>query len=88
MSIVDITAQQRLDSRGKPTAQSRLTTTHGTFHSAVEKILDPALTESKLMPKCELKKIDEMTIKLDGTENKSKLGANATLSISMAAARV
>ena len=32
-------------------------------------------------------KIDESMIKLDGTENKSKLGANAILSVSLAAAR-
>lgn len=32
-------------------------------------------------------KIDRMMIELDGTENKSKLGANAILSVSLAAAR-
>ncbi|NQV09386.1 phosphopyruvate hydratase, partial [Candidatus Woesearchaeota archaeon] len=30
------------------------------------------------------KEIDELMIKLDGTENKSKLGANSILSVSMA----
>jgi len=34
------------------------------------------------------KEIDQAMIELDGTENKSKLGANAILSVSMAAARV
>lgn len=33
------------------------------------------------------KKIDEIMIKLDGTENKKKLGANAILSVSLACAR-
>jgi len=33
------------------------------------------------------KEIDELMIKLDGTENKSKLGANATLAVSMALTR-
>lgn len=33
-------------------------------------------------------KIDEAMIELDGTENKSKLGANAILSVSLAAARL
>ncbi|MGV8152291.1 MAG: phosphopyruvate hydratase [Candidatus Nanoarchaeia archaeon] len=33
------------------------------------------------------KEIDEMMIKLDGTENKGKLGANAILAVSMAVAR-
>lgn len=31
--------------------------------------------------------IDQLLIKIDGTENKSKLGANATLAVSMAAAK-
>ena len=31
--------------------------------------------------------IDEMMIELDGTENKSKLGANAMLAVSMAVAK-
>ncbi len=35
----------------------------------------------------EQKKIDDMMIKLDGTENKSKLGANAILPVSMAVCR-
>lgn len=34
-----------------------------------------------------LKKIDKKMIEMDGTENKSKLGANAILSVSMAVAR-
>ncbi|MFA5125261.1 MAG: phosphopyruvate hydratase [Patescibacteria group bacterium] len=34
------------------------------------------------------KEIDELMLKLDGTENKSKLGANAILGVSMAVARV
>lgn len=33
------------------------------------------------------RKIDELMIKLDGTENKSKLGANAILGVSLAAAK-
>ncbi len=33
------------------------------------------------------KEIDELMIELDGTENKSKLGANATLGVSMAVAK-
>ncbi|MBR6533215.1 MAG: phosphopyruvate hydratase [Clostridia bacterium] len=34
------------------------------------------------------RKIDEFLIKLDGTENKSRLGANAILAVSLAAAKV
>ena len=33
------------------------------------------------------RKIDELLIKLDGTKNKSKLGANTLLSVSLAAAK-
>ncbi|OGI27317.1 MAG: phosphopyruvate hydratase [Candidatus Moranbacteria bacterium RIFOXYB1_FULL_43_19] len=33
------------------------------------------------------KKIDEILVEMDGTENKSNLGANATLAVSLAAAR-
>lgn len=119
--ITSITAQQRLDSRGKPTVQVRLTTASGTFHSIVpsgaskgdyeavelrdgdqayyggegvlkavhnvEEVLAPAIIEANLDPATDLKKIDELMVKLDGTDDKSKLGANAILGISMAAAR-
>ena len=36
---------------------------------------------------CNQKQIDKLLIKLDGTENKSKLGANAILGVSLACAR-
>lgn len=36
---------------------------------------------------CNQRRIDELMIKLDGTENKSRLGANAILSVSLAVAR-
>lgn len=121
MSILSIHAAQRLDSRGKPTVQVDLTTSHGTFRAIVpsgaskgdyeavelrdgdasafqgngvkkacenvEKILGPKIIESGLDPAHDLKKIDQLMIKLDGTDDKSKLGANAILGISMAAAR-
>ena len=32
--------------------------------------------------------IDKILVELDGTENKSKLGANATLGVSLACARL
>lgn len=50
--------------------------------------------EAKIAPKligvdaAKQEKIDEMMIKLDGTKNKKKLGANAILSVSLACARV
>lgn len=53
----------------------------------VNELLGPQIVESGLDPAHDLKKIDELMIKLDGTDDKSKLGANAILGVSMAAAR-
>jgi enolase len=49
----------------------------------VNEIIAPALIESGL-PVTSQKEIDDLLIKLDGTENKGKLGANAILGVSMA----
>lgn len=49
----------------------------------VNKIIGPAI---KGMEAAKQKEIDNRMIELDGTENKSKLGANAILGVSMAAA--
>ncbi|WVQ85748.1 phosphopyruvate hydratase [Cryptococcus sp. DSM 104549] len=49
----------------------------------VNDIIAPALVDSKL-PVTSQKEIDDLLIKLDGTENKGKLGANAILGVSMA----
>lgn len=121
MAIQSIRASQRLDSRGKPTVQVDLKTSHGTFRALVPSgaskgdyeavelrdgdpsafqgngvtkacdsvncILGPKVIESGLDPARDLKKIDELMIRLDGSADKSKLGANAILAISMAAAR-
>lgn len=53
----------------------------------VQEILGPAVIKSGLDPGTELQKIDAIIIDLDGTENKSNLGANAILGIIMAATR-
>jgi len=50
----------------------------------VRTIIGPKL---KGMPAYEQRKIDRFMIELDGTSNKSKLGANAILAVSMAVAR-
>ena len=50
----------------------------------VNSLIDTAL---KGFDVCEQKAIDSALIELDGTENKSKLGANAILGVSLAAAR-
>ncbi len=50
----------------------------------VEKIIAPKLVGVEVASQ---EKIDDLMIKLDGTKNKSKLGANAILSVSLACAR-
>ena len=51
----------------------------------VEKIIAPELIG---LPASSQQKIDKLMIKLDGTKNKSKLGANAILAVSLALAKV
>ena len=50
----------------------------------VNKVIAPKVTDLDCTKQ---KELDELMIKLDGTENKGKLGANAILSVSMAACR-
>lgn len=54
---------------------------------AVENVHKHIFPEIVDMKACDQQKIDDMMIKLDGTQNKTKLGANAILSVSMALAR-
>lgn len=51
----------------------------------IHEIIAPAIIE---MNPCEQKLIDEKMLELDGTVNKSKLGANAILAVSMCIARL
>ena len=53
---------------------------------AVDNVNNKIAKKLKNMNAYEQRKIDEMLINLDGTENKSKLGANATLGVSLAVA--
>ena len=55
---------------------------------AVANVNDVIAAELEGMDPSDQTKIDEAMLELDGTEHKSKLGANAILSVSMAAARV
>ncbi|KAK4691540.1 enolase, partial [Lecanoromycetidae sp. Uapishka_2] len=55
--------------------------------SNVEKIIAPALIDKNLNVTTDLDKIDHLMIELDGTDDKSRLGANAILGVSMACAR-
>ncbi|MDP2708997.1 MAG: phosphopyruvate hydratase, partial [bacterium] len=50
----------------------------------VEKNISPKLKGAEIT---EQEKIDDLMIKLDGTKNKSRLGANAVLAVSLACAR-
>jgi enolase len=50
----------------------------------IEKIIVPTLEKEDLTDQ---KRIDEILIQLDGTKNKSRLGANAILAVSMAVCR-
>lgn len=49
----------------------------------INNTIGPKLVEAKLDPS-QQKEIDDFLLKLDGTDNKSKLGANALLGVSMA----
>lgn len=119
--ITAIHAAQRLDSRGKPTVQVRVTTSDGVFQSLVpsgaskgdyeaielrdgdkaayhgngvlkavsnvEGVLGPAIMKEKYDVATDLEKIDRCMISTDGSDDKSRLGANAILGVSMACAR-
>lgn len=50
----------------------------------INTIISPALADLNCVDQS---KVDELLIELDGTENKSKLGANAILAVSLAAAK-
>lgn len=53
----------------------------------VQEVIGPALVGKKFDPKNQLREIDQFMRDLDGTPNKSRLGANAILGVSMACAR-
>ncbi|OQD67694.1 hypothetical protein PENPOL_c003G06410 [Penicillium polonicum] len=55
--------------------------------SNIELVIGPALVQSRLKVDTHQKMIDSFLNNLDGTHNKSKLGANAILGVSMACAR-
>jgi enolase len=119
MAIVQIRAQEVLDSRGNPTVEACVVLDNGTTASAivpsgastgekeavelrdgdskryggkgvlqavanVNRKLAPALVGMEVT---EQRRIDQRMLELDGTPNKSKLGANAILAVSLAVAR-
>ncbi len=54
---------------------------------AVKNVIEKICPKVQGMNPCEQEKIDKLMIELDGTENKSSLGANAILGVSIAIAR-
>ncbi|KAK0612605.1 Enolase, C-terminal TIM barrel domain-containing protein [Bombardia bombarda] len=53
----------------------------------VRTVIGPALMEKEFDPRTQQKEIDQFMCDLDGTPDKSRLGANAILGVSMACAR-
>ena len=49
----------------------------------IKDVIAPAIIKENIEP-TEQEKIDELMLKLDGTDNKNNLGANAILGVSMA----
>ena len=60
---------------------------HKGVHRAVKNVNEKIAPRLKRVDATSQRKIDELMIRLDGTANKSKLGANAILGVSLAAAR-
>jgi len=78
--IIDVKAREILDSRGNPTVEADV-------HVSCENVTNKIAPAVFGMDAADQVTLDNAMIKLDGTSNKSKLGANAILSVSMAAAR-
>jgi enolase len=102
MSITNILARQIFDSRGNPTVEVDLWTDKGLFRAGVPSGASTGVHEAcelrdndKIWPELqkaglkvtEQKAIDDFLIKLDGTPNKTNLGANAILGVSIAVAK-
>ena len=95
MLIRDIFAREILDSRGNPTIEAEVLAGENIVGraavpsgaSTVENV-NSCLAKAVIgMNVFDQKEIDRALCKADGTENKSNLGANAILGVSMAAAR-
>ncbi|CAI4780467.1 BAH_G0051930.mRNA.1.CDS.1 [Saccharomyces cerevisiae] len=95
MSITKVHARTVYDSRGNPTVEVEITTENGLFRAIVPSGASTGIHEAVELRdgnKSELcvtnqKGIDELMISLDGTSNKSRLGANAILGVSLCVAR-
>lgn len=113
MKIKNITSEQVLDSRKKPTIKStvildgggyasfsvpsgastgsnealELRDNDGKVNKAINNVKNIILPLLRNLPAENQEKIDKLMNEADGTENKSKLGANAILSVSVAVAK-
>ncbi|XP_065532287.1 gamma-enolase isoform X1 [Lathamus discolor] len=100
MAVERIHAREILDSRGNPTVEVDLYTHKGMFRAAVPSGASTGIYEalelrdndkSRFLGKggeglsvVDQEKIDNLMLEMDGTENKSKFGANAILGVSLA----
>ncbi|KAJ4171254.1 phosphopyruvate hydratase [Fusarium falciforme] len=94
MAVSKVYARSVYDSRGNPTVEVELTTEKGVFRSIVPSGASTGVHEALEMRDGDKSKwmgpqkaVDDFLISLDGTANKSKLGANAILGVSLAASR-
>ncbi|CAF93820.1 unnamed protein product [Tetraodon nigroviridis] len=98
MSILKIHAREIFDSRGNPTVEVDLYTKKGLFRAAVPSGASTGIYEAlgahatttkpatwaKDVNVLDQAKIDKLMLEMDGTDNKSKFGANAILGVSLA----
>ena len=98
--IIKVHARQILDSRGNPTIEVDVVTENGVLgraavpsgastgeHEAVENVNTKIASELMGVSVFEQNHIDSLMIELDATPNKSALGANAILGVSLAVAK-
>src|SRR5208283_1226576 len=96
-AIVNVVAREILDSRGNPTVEvdvvledgsmGRAAVPSGASTGTVEAVNRDIFDAVSGLDAEDQLKIDETMIALDGTNNKSRLGANAILGVSLATAR-
>mgnify|MGYP003640191711 CR=1 FL=1 len=85
--IIDIHARQILDSRGNPTIEVGSAFMGKGVTKAIKNVNTIIAQELLGTSVFEQNTIDQIMIDLDGTPNKSKLGANAILGVSLASAK-
>src|SRR6185503_8708366 len=96
-SIVDVVGREILDSRGNPTVEADVLLESGVMGRAAvpsgastgsREAINTEISEAIVsLDASEQSFVDRTLIELDGTETKSRLGANAVLAVSMAVAK-